>query len=179
MGESVHVIIEEIKKGNKEKFLLIIDKMTPLINKYVRLLYKDEKEDMHSEFVLSLLEAINSMQYYKEDGQCVYFLSRALKNKFLEQYKKSKQHFDAEASVEDEFFTEISMDEPVYDDWLFHEDLKTMLLKTEGKQAVILRDIVFHEESDAVIAERHSVSRQYVNRVRRKFYNLLKENYYK
>lgn len=68
MGENVNVLIKEFKEGNKEMFLLITEKMKPLINKYVRLLYKDEKEDMQSELILCLLEAVNAMSYYKEEG---------------------------------------------------------------------------------------------------------------
>jgi DNA-directed RNA polymerase specialized sigma subunit len=179
MGENVNVLIKEFKDGNKEKFLLIVEKMTPLINKYVRLLYKDEKEDMHSEFVLCLLEAINAMSYYKEEGQCIYFLSRALKTKFLELYKKSKLHFESEIVTEDEFFTTIDRNPSEYEDCVIIQDLKEMLSKMDGKQNGILCDIIFNDLSDAAIAKKNSISRQYVNRVRRNFYELLKEKYFK
>lgn len=179
MGDSIQKLIKEYKDGNKEEFLLIADKMEPLISKYVRLLYKDEKEDMHSEFVLCLLEAVNSMGYYQEEGQCIYFLSRALKNRFLELYKKSKLHFDREMVMEDDFFTNMDMDQSEFEDCVFLEDLKGLMGKQEGKQYHILCDIVFRDESDAVIAEKNLVSRQYVHRVRKNFYNLLKEKYFK
>ncbi len=178
MGEDVNVLIREYKNGNKEKFLLIVDKMAPLINKYVRLLYKDEKEDMHSEFVLCLLEAVNAMNYYNEDGQCIYFCSRALKNKFLELYKKSKLHFESETVVEDEFFTGMDMDQSEYEDCVILEDLKKMLSAVDGKQYRILYDVIFNEKSDAAIAEKNSVSRQYVHRVRKKFYDFLRDTYF-
>lgn len=179
MGDSIQTLIKEYKDGNKEKFLLITDKMEPLISKYVRLLYKDEKEDMHSEFVLCLLEAVIAMEYYQEEGQCIYFLSRALKNKFLELYKKSKLRFDSEMVMEDEFFTGIDMNQSEYEDCVFLEDLKELMLKQEGKQYNILCDIIFKDEPDAVIAKKNLVSRQYVHRIRKKFYNLLKEKYFK
>lgn len=53
---------EEIKvlnvKKNKNDFEKLINMMTPLINKYTRLLYKDEKEDINSELILALWERI-------------------------------------------------------------------------------------------------------------------------
>lgn len=177
MGEEVNELIREYKNGNKEKFILIVDRMNPLINKYVRLLYKDEKEDIHSEFVLCLLEAINTMTYYNEDGQCICFCSRALKNKFLELYKKSKLHFDNETIVEDEYLAGIDLDKSKYEDCVLMEDLKKMLSVMEGKQYSILYDVIFYEWSDAVIAKKNSVSRQYVHRVRRNFYDLLRDKY--
>lgn len=178
MGDSIQKLIKDYKDGNKDIFLLIVDKMEPLISKYVRLLYKDEKEDMHSEFVLCLLEAVNTMGYYQEEGQCIYFLSRALKNRFLELYKKSKLHYDSESVVEDEFFSNIDINQSEYEDLIFLEDLKELIRKEDGKQYDILCNIIFKDESDAVIAKRNQVSRQYVNRVRKKFYQLLKEKYF-
>jgi hypothetical protein len=179
MGDSIQALIEDYKNGNKEIFLLIADKMEPLISKYVRLLYKDEKEDMHSEFVLCLLEAVNAMGYYQEEGQCIYFLSRALKNKFLELYKKSKLHYDSEIVAEDEFFSRIDSDKAEYEDFVFQEDLKELIRNQDGKQYDILLNIIFKDEPDAVIAKKNQVSRQYVNRVRKNFYQLLKETYFK
>ena len=40
-------LIYDIKK-DKEKFGLLIEKFDPLIKKYVRLLYKDDKEDVYA-----------------------------------------------------------------------------------------------------------------------------------
>ena len=37
-------LIQDIKK-DKNKFSLLLNRMEPLINKYVRILYKDEKEE--------------------------------------------------------------------------------------------------------------------------------------
>ena len=47
--------------------------MAPLINKYTRLLYKDEKEDINSELILALWEAVLKMKYYEDDGKCLVY----------------------------------------------------------------------------------------------------------
>lgn len=179
MGEKLCTLIQEFKDGDKTKFLLIVEKMNPLINKYVRLLYKDEKEDMYSEFVLCLLESITIMEYYNDEGQCVFFLSRAIKNKFYELYKKSRKQFDNSVEINDDYFESLQrFKESEYEDFIFTEDLHKFLLKSKGKQYHILYAMVFNDETDTEISEKFGVSRQYVNRIRRKFYRLLKEEYF-
>ena len=63
MGE-VALILQNVKK-NKNDFEKLINMMTPLINKYTRLLYKDEKEDINSELILALWEAVLKMKLNK------------------------------------------------------------------------------------------------------------------
>lgn len=178
MGEKLSTLIQEFKNGDETKFLLIVEKMKPLINKYVRLLYKDEKEDMYSEFVLYLLESITVMEYYSEEGQCVYFLSKAIKNKFYELYKKSRRHFDNVVDINYEYFESMHFKLSEYEDFIIREDLNKLLLNMKGKQYQILYAMVFKDETDAEIAKKFAVSRQYVNRIRRKFYSLLREEYF-
>lgn len=67
MGE-ICELIDKIKR-NKEDFYLIVERFSPLINKYTKLLYKDEKEDVYEELVTALWEAIQKMMFYENDGQ--------------------------------------------------------------------------------------------------------------
>ncbi len=177
MGEKLSTLIQEFKNEDKVKFLLIVEKMKPLMNKYVRLLYKDEREDMYSEFVLYLLESIIKMNYYKEEGQCVYFLSNAIRNKFYELYKKSRRNYDNKADT-NENFDNIYYEQSEYENIITRQDLSKFVLNAKGKQYQILNSIIFEDETDIEISKKFNISRQYVNRVRRKFYNLLKEEYF-
>lgn len=179
MGDTLSKLIKGFKNGETEKFTQIVEKMNPLINKYVRIMYKDEKEDMRSEFVLCLLESVTMMKYYNEEGQCVFYLNRAVKNKFHELYKKSKLHFDSETVVEDEYLKSIYEKKTEFDDCIIAQDLKKLLMEIKGKQYEILYAILFKDEADIEIAKKLSVSRQYVNRIRRNFFNLLKKTYFK
>lgn len=89
MGNSgVKKLIFEVKKGNIDEFLNILKLFEPAINKYTNKMYLDDKEDVHSELVLALLEATLKINYCNEEGQCIVFLSNALKFKFYEIYKK-------------------------------------------------------------------------------------------
>ena len=72
MGE-VSSVIQKIRE-DKNNFGMLLERMKPLINKYTKLLYKDEKEDVYSEMVLALWEAVMKMEYYNEDSECTVFL---------------------------------------------------------------------------------------------------------
>ena len=93
-------LIYEIK-DNKERFALLVDRFEPLIQKYVRLLYKDEKEDTYAELVAALWEAVYSMEFYDNDGKIVKYLSTALRNKFLELYRTSRKYHDHIAEADE------------------------------------------------------------------------------
>ena len=92
MGE-ICELIGKIKR-NKEDFYLIVERFSPLINKYTKLLYKDEKEDVYEELVAALWEAIQKMVFYENDGQIVNYLSTAMKNKYMELYRISRRLHD-------------------------------------------------------------------------------------
>ncbi|MCI9435724.1 MAG: sigma-70 family RNA polymerase sigma factor [Lachnospiraceae bacterium] len=81
-------------KNNKDEFAKLIEYMNPLINKYVRLLYKDEAEDIREELILALWESVLKINYCNNDGECFSYINNALKNKFLELYRKSKKRHD-------------------------------------------------------------------------------------
>ena len=81
-------------KNNKDEFAKLIESMNPLLNKYVRLLYKDEAEDIREELILALWESVLKINYCNNDGECFSYINNALKNKFLELYRKSKKRHD-------------------------------------------------------------------------------------
>uniref|UniRef100_UPI0006D0F0BD hypothetical protein n=1 Tax=Clostridium sp. NkU-1 TaxID=1095009 RepID=UPI0006D0F0BD len=61
---------------------------------------------------------------------------------------------------------------------MIKEDLSKLLLKVNGKQYQIFYSMIFNEETDAEIAKKFGISRQYVNRVRKKLIKLLKDEYF-
>lgn len=102
MGDFIN-IIQKIQ-SDKNYFIELVEKMNPLINKYMRLLYKDEKDDVCSELFLALWEAILKMEYFDNEGQCINYLTNALKNKFYELYRKSAKVHDNEYLAENTVF---------------------------------------------------------------------------
>ena len=61
MGDFLN-LIENIHQ-DKEQFSKLVITMNPLINKYTRILYKDDKEDVRSELILALWEAVTKLKY--------------------------------------------------------------------------------------------------------------------
>lgn len=94
--------IRQIKKGNKEEIVEVINQFDPLIKKYQRILYKDAAEDVRAEMILALWEAVLRIKCIESEAQCVKYLMNALKNKFYELYRKSRHKNDNETRV-DEF----------------------------------------------------------------------------
>ena len=87
MGE-ITSLIEDVQK-DKDQFAKLEQAMEPLINKYMRKLYKDDKDDVYAELILALWEAVTKLKYVENDGQCLRFLEKALQNKFYELYRSS------------------------------------------------------------------------------------------
>lgn len=103
MEKKLNELIENYRKGDTNQFLLIIRKFEPMIYHYTKLLYKDETEDTISELHLTLLEAVQKIQYYNDEKQCSKFLTNALKNRFLELYRTSRKRFDNEQLLDQDY----------------------------------------------------------------------------
>lgn len=170
MGEIVS-LFQKIRT-DKEAFKELVDKMEPLIKKYIRLLYKDEKEDVRSEMTLALWEAVTKIEYCENDGECMAFLCVALKNRFYELYRKSKKEHDNQVFVENNDVFDVSEIEDIagLENVIFNIDIDMFLKEYTGRKQEIFRRIIMGNESDAKIAEVFSVTRQYINRMRRELY---------
>lgn len=59
MGE-ITSLIEDVQK-DKDQFAKLEQAMEPLINKYMRKLYKDDKDDVYAELILALWEAVTKL----------------------------------------------------------------------------------------------------------------------
>lgn len=99
----VNQIIVEIKKGNKDEFETLLERFMPLINKYSRMLYKDEPDDIKAELSLALYDAIDKMEYFDNEAKCVAYITNTLYLKYLELYRKSKQYHEHMEIIEDKF----------------------------------------------------------------------------
>lgn len=176
MEKTLNELIEEYRKGDNDQILLIIEKFQPIIYKYVRLLYKDEREDTISELNLSLLEAVNKIEYYNNEGQCFKFLYNALRNKYLELYRKSRKRFDNEQQFYKEYYNYCIVCYE-YDDTELIEDLNKYLLEYSDKQKKILISILIEGKSNTEVATENNVSRQYTNRIKNKLCKKIKKEY--
>ena len=174
MGE-ICELISKIKR-NKDDFYLIIERFSPLINKYTKLLYKDEKEDVYEELVAALWEAVQKMTFYDNDGQIVNYLSTALKNKYLELYRISRRLHDHFVEMTDGGTNiEVKADHS-YDDVLIQVGMQEIFESLGGNKKELFRLIFIDGLSDIEVANQLHISRQYVHRMRKKYYEKIKKH---
>jgi hypothetical protein len=172
MGEIVSLIQKIQADKDEDAFKELINEMEPSIKKYEGLLYKDEKEDVRSEMTLALWEAVPKIKYYKNEKSCFAFLCNALKIRFLELYRKSRKWHDNQTPIEDVSACNVSNVKNIgnLDNVVFNIDVEIFLREYTGKKQEMFRMIITSNESDIEIAKAFSVTRQYVNRVRRELY---------
>lgn len=166
--ENLKEIIASIKNGEKENFQLIVNCLLPLINKYAKILYKDNYDDSKSEFVLALWEAIQKIDYQQfNNSQIFSYLSTAIYTKFHELYRKSK-NLHLEEPFDIDYITATSSDfTNPYNNLLLYHDLFLLINSYTGLKYQICSLIIFYHLCDTEIATTLNLSRQYVNRIRR------------
>lgn len=176
MGE-ITSLIEDVQK-DKDQFAKLEQAMEPLINKYMRKLYKDDKDDVYAKLILALWEAVTKLKYVENDGQCLRFLEKALQNKFYELYRSSRKKHDNQFASEMEMIDITVYEENKFIDIIIEEDLKQILKKYKGMKYKIYKDILGGELSDYKIAKKYNITRQYVHRLRKQLYLELRERYF-
>lgn len=173
-GVRICELIDVIKQ-DKDNFGLLIDKFEPLINKYVKLLYKNEAEDTYAELIEALWEAICNISFYKDDGQVIKYLSTAIKNKYFELYRASRKYFDNTVNADESYMNEQSGIDNSYEDLVTSYDMSRVERKLEGKKKQIFALIFYKHYTDIEVAAELNISRQYVHRIKRTLYEMIKE----
>lgn len=166
-------LVESVKE-DKEKFYLILEKFDPLLKRYTRLLYRDDKEDVYSELTVALWEAVCKISYYENDGQVINYLSMALKNKFFELYRVSCKYHNHMAGVDDTEISMISTPGSLCEEIIVQEDMQKVSSRLKGKKKQIFEMIFIQEYSNVEVADKLKISRQYVHRVRKELCELIK-----
>lgn len=154
---------------NQDALETIMLKMQPLIRKYIRKLYFIEKDDANQELNLALIESVFKISEYDNEAMCLSYLQKTIYNKYCflcSQHIKSSHVFNE--------FKEISDEVPYIEQYNIIElsyDLHRLLEHKNNKQKYIIHCIL-NEFSDNEIALRLGVSRQYINRVKKKILSL-------
>ena len=168
-------LIHKIKEGDVGQFAVIVQAMNPVINKYTKLMYKDEKEDIRSEFTLALWEAVVKIEYFDDEGKIINYLHTAIRNKFLELYRVSCRINDNECGVEDDgLFDSVKDTRSGFEDAIIREDMRRFLCGYSGIKKEVFSFIILRNLSDSEIAQKLRLSRQYTNRLRRELQKELK-----
>lgn len=91
---------------------------------------------------------------------------QAVRHKFGLMYKKRMQINDKEEALIENL--DLPYDELSYENVIFYTDLEKRLQKCSEKERIIIVEILTHGANDTEIAKQLGVSKQYVNRIKKR-----------
>lgn len=158
-------------KYNKEDLLEVITLLSLLLHAHSRKLFFMEYEDAKQELTLALIEAIKNIPQCKSDGECLSYLKNAVKFRFSYLCKKNIKKETYEDTYADEFKMETLAGKEEYADLETRIEWQQKIKKIPQKQQQIFQYLI-SGYSDKEIAQIMGVSRQYINRIKKKWRNI-------
>ncbi|MGN0512031.1 MAG: sigma-70 family RNA polymerase sigma factor [Lachnospiraceae bacterium] len=168
--------IKKAKENDEGAMNLIIERLNPLLNKYARKLFFMEREDAYQELVASLIEAVRKISQYSDDAGCINYMQRSIEHKYCYLCKQNirKENMDkmVEQDIADSFITKDHAEKIIE-----REFVKSLLNDLNKREYEIMNLSVCYELSDADVAKRLGVSRQYVGKVKHQVYQKWKQKF--
>lgn len=159
-------------KENPDALMEIIELLRPLVKSYLRKLFFIERADAEQELHLAIIEAIRGIQKCETDGQCLTYINNAVKYKYSYLCKKNSKR----ESLEDPYEKDVDQ-KPIIEDYDEVETIYDWKLKmshlSQRKQKIF--NYLAEGYSNQEIAEKMGVSRQYINRLKKEFKQLMLE----
>lgn len=160
MEKTLSELIREYKDGGKRNFEKIAEKMNPLIEFYARKLYTWDREDARQEMLLALFLSLEK-EILQEKGETLSYLKTGIRRRYKD---LAERIHNKEETVYAEW-TEVQDERDDFAISEFYMNLESF----HGKERKIAERILFYGESDTEAAIQEAVSRQYCNRIRKKF----------
>lgn len=153
----------------------IIVAFEPLLNKYSRKFTLDDQPDIKQELIITIIVAVNKMQKFDVDGECVNYIKTSIKNRYHklleDEIKVNKIEYLAE------YMEDIVSDKQ--DEQLKICEIVCCIKKSNTQLSIrkqqMLLDLFVNFYTESQIAERYGVTRQYVNRIKREFIAQIKK----
>ena len=163
MEKTLSELIREYKDGGKRNFEKIAEKMNPLIEFYARKLYTWDREDARQEMLLALFLSLEKMKYCRNEGEMLSYLKTGIRRRYKDLMLKELHNKEETVYAE---WTEVQDERDDFAISEFYMNLESALESFHGKERKIAERIL---ESDTEAAIQEAVSRQYCNRIRKKF----------
>ena len=172
MGNELMNLILKSKQGDKNAILEIINNFMPLIKKYSRKLLYDGAD---SDLIIALIKILKAYPIYKnnkvsKECKIVSYIAISVRHEYIRLSKKNYKIMTTEIELNEAIYL-IQTDNDI-GSMLFVNEL---LAKLPTKQGQLLRCLFVNEYSESELALRLTVSRQYINKIKRKALNNLKE----
>jgi len=170
--EDLCKLIINSKMHNESSTLAILDKFSPLINKYSRKLAYD---GAHTDLVICLLETIESIPVYtnknlRNDAGIIAYINTSIKHKYIILSKKNCKITNSETELNTDFFGENPYN--TVDDKLFIQEI---LDKLPVFQKDVIKKIYINNIAENDLAKQLRISRQAINRTKNRALNNLRK----
>ena len=154
-------------KSNSISMSELLVRLKPLIKSYTKKLFFMEKEDAEQEILLAIIKAVKSIPKCESDGECLAYINNSVKFTYANLCKKNirkEQYEDPyEIRIEEVYFEK-------YEDIDAYIDLKKIIEPLSYiKKKIFIYLLLGY--SDREVAEKLGVSRQYINRIKKKLIN--------
>lgn len=142
----------------------LIEVLNPLIKSYAKKMFFLEKEDAQQEIVIAIIEAVKGISTCENDGQCLAYITNAVKFKFSHLCKKNIKQ-QAIESINEKDLCQAAYYEK-YEDVEMRYDIHVKKQSMTRNQKDILKYILLGY-SDREISDKLGISRQYINRIKK------------
>ena len=139
-------LIQNYQNGIPDSDSEILKRMEPLVKGYASRIHCMEREDSTQELYLTLLKTLPYLSSSSSEGECIRYMQTSVENRYRSLCRSC-------------------LSEPEKDDF---DSCSVSLQAPDSFQRKILSMYFYQDKSDAQIARKLKLSRQYVNRMKKK-----------
>lgn len=166
-------MIDNAQAGDKESLMEIIKKFTPLIIKYKRRLNYD---GAYTDLIICLIETVYKIPIKHNSSmlkeECILgYIKIAVKNRYIHLSKKNSAIYRAEVELNSEIAGEDLTSEMVES-----IAVSELLDNLTQRQRMVIKGIFFDKSTEAEIAKKLNISRQGVNKAKRRALKKLRKH---
>ncbi len=158
------------KRGNRnctdEFYLNTIERFKPLIKKYSKKLQYDCAE---TDLIITIIKILKNMPYINDEKAYISYIAKSVKNEYVRLSKKEQLTAQREVPMELEAIPGEESDMEI------KIDLYQVLVFLNSNQKKVIELNYFLNYSDSEIAAKLNISRQAVNKTKRKALEVIRQ----
>lgn len=158
-------LIQNYQNGIPDSDSEILKRMEPLVKGYASRIHCMEREDSTQELYLTLLKTLPYLSSSSSEGECIRYMQTSVENR----YRSLCRSCLSEPEKDDFDSCSVSLQAPdSFDDTYYDVTAYINSYPSDSVQRKILSMYFYQDKSDAQIAQKLKLSRQYVNRMKKK-----------
>lgn len=171
MNKTLYELIENAQNNNNNALYTVIQNFSPTIKKFSKKLNYEEAETDLTIFLITLIKKMNLSYFYlKGDGVLVNYIHSAIKNKYIDIYRKNKN----QNNVQVELIANLLEDKSNYN---FDETviMKMLLADLTNTEKAVIIGLYYCGNKYGDIAKKLKLSRQSIYNIKNKALNKIKQ----